>query len=727
MNIIQGKTQKLGMIRAAAAALCFLAAFLSQTACCETITPSEETAPVTRHFTRYFDPERPHPYLLVSPAQLRETARGLFDVGEPFFVAAHEAILSNAEPDASNVNDNRGREAIPTLNAAYLGALYGAAGREEDAAAWAGRAHAALAAFGEMGAPEHREGTGFLGQNYLLSLAFAYDLVWDFPDWTDGQRESLERMFYSSMDELRVHMHRKHLSNHAAWCQARVATTALLFKDEALAAECLDGPDSYPTRLAHAFFDDGLNYEQSLWQYHVYSVLPVTITALAARGAGALPDPITIEVPNDKSLFYAGGTTGDYSMPFYPADEAEFPRPDTKNLHLAMTAQFDILRPDTTCPSTGDYGGETPPLSDHGLAELAWDLFGDERAARLLKGGQRRSSGCYPLPADLMTLAFGKPLPDSPKFPTKSTIYPHAGYAVMKSIEGDEYWGSDSIHAVLVFGPFGNGHGHADKLHLGISGAGRKCCIEELSRPPVEWQYWNSTVSHNTVVVGAKSQPGSEEMFTTGIDSCGRLVYRRFDDDIRVACAEDPEVYDGMEVYRRTVAVTDSYVVDVFEVRSSEETTFDWFLHGMGELAVDGVAMAEASLGASSQGYEYLEDVRGGVTGGAFKAEFSSGHAVFAPARGEVEVFSAVGPWKKHGGRPVLVLRKSGREAVFIVVHDPSGKAVTDVRTYEREGCVAVLEISVNGRVDRLELPSADIGMGSGGADVVYSKTETAP
>ncbi|MHC4714554.1 MAG: heparinase II/III domain-containing protein [Planctomycetota bacterium] len=727
MSMMQGMMQRSASVRAARAALCFLAAVLSQTAHCKEADHSKETEPVTRYFSRYFDAERPHPYLLVSPAQLKETARRLFDERETFLVAAHEAVSSNAEPDAPATNRRRSRRAERTLNAAYLSALYRAAGREEDAEIFARRAYAALVAFGEMGVSEHREGTGFLDQNYLICLAFAYDLVWDFHGWTDVQRESLERMFYSDMDELRVHMHRKHLSNHAAWCQARLATTALLFKNEALAAECLDGPDSYPTKLAHAFFDDGLNYEQSLWQYHVYSVLPVTITALAARGAGAEPDPVMLVVPNDKSLFYAGGTTGDYTMPFYPADENLFPRPDTKDLHVALTAQFDILRPDTTCPSTGDYGGPTPPLSDHCLAELAWDLFGDERAARLLKGGQRRASRSYPLPEHLLTLAFGRPLPDSPKFETKSAIYPHAGYAVMKSIEGDAYWGSDSIHAVLVFGPFGNGHGHADKLHLGISGAGRKCCIEELHRRGAEWQYFNSTVSHNTVVVGAKSQPGNEEMFTTGIDSCGRLVYRRFDDDIKVACAEDPNVYEGLEVYRRTVAVTDSYIVDVFEVRSAEETTFDWFLHGMGDLGVEGAAMEGASLGAASQGYEYLRDAKGGRSGGPFSARFSCGHTVFAPAQGEVLIFSAVGPWKKDTGRPVLVLRKSGREAVFTVVHDPSGKAVSGVRSYERAGCVAALEISVSGRVDRLELPANPDEMVSPGSDVVYLKTGAAP
>ncbi len=679
-----------------------------------------------RYFKRYLDGKRRRPSLLVSAAHLRETAQKLFGEGDTLLACAYERVAADACPRISAVAQDRNGEAVRALNAAYLSALLQAAGHSAEASTYAQCARAALVAFAKTGVPEYHSGLGFLLHNYLIALAFAYDLAWDAAGWTPEERESLRTMFYGRMDELRDQIYRKHLSNHAAWSQARVATTALLFRDEQLAAECFDGPDSYAARLAHAFFDDGLSYEQSLWQYHVYTVLPMTIMALAARAAGGEPDPVRLTVPNDLSLYYAGGTTGDYTMPHYPADERCFPRREAKNLHAAMTAQFDILRPDMTCPSIGDYGEPTVPLKDHWLAELAWDLFGDERAARLLKEGQRRACDSFPFPEGLLTLAFGRPLPETPEFDSASVIYPHAGYAVMKSIEGDAYWGSPAIHAVLSFGPFGNGHGHADALALEIAGATRKCCVEELHRPHVDWQYWNSTVSHNTVVVGTKSQPGNDAIFETGINTCGTLVYRLFDDNLKVACAQDMEVYHQLEVYRRTVAVTDCYVADLFEVRAPEATIFDWFLHGMGELLIDGLSMHNNSFASLQEGYEYLHSIESNKTEGQLVARFSPGHTVFVPQQGLIEVFKARGPWSKDATRPTLIIRKIACEAVFMAIHDPSGDKVTSVGAYTEEARRALFEIKTTCRADRLTLPLASTTAAELAGQVSYSRQKEA-
>ncbi len=425
--------------------------------------------------------------------------------------------------------------------------------------------------------------------------------------------------------------------------------------------------------------------------------------ALAAHGAGAEPDPLTMRVKNDLSLVFLGGSTGDYTMPYYPADTREFPRPAEKTLHLMLAAQFDMLRPDTTCPSIGDYGGPTPPMADEWGPELAWDLYGDERAARILSMGERKSRGASVFAEGLLTLAFGKPLPESPKFDSVSTIYPQSGYAVMKSVEGDAYWGSDSIEAVLTYGPFGNGHGHADKLALEIAGAGRKCCIEELYRQATDWPYWNSTVSHNSVVVGEHSQPGNEEDFVININSCGRLVFRRFEPDLKVACAECLNVYEGLKQYRRTVAVTDAYVVDIFEVAAPEETTFDWFLHGMDGVSVDGVTLEDSHIGKGDQGYESLKDVKSGKPEDAVVARFGCGHTVYVPEAAQFEVFTADGPWKVDSPRPALILRKTGRRAEFVVVHDPSGSAVDSVTLERLDGGKVTMTVTCGGRLDRFD------------------------
>jgi hypothetical protein len=473
-------------------------------------------------------------------------------------------------------------------------------------------------------------------------------------------------------------MHTRHLSNHAAWAMATVVATAALYGDEALMAECLDGPDSFCDRVAHEFFDDGMSYEQSAWMYHRFSLAPLLVSGIGAAGAGASPDPLRIKVTNDKSLTFLGGRTGDFTMPFYPVDEKAFPRPAEKSLVSALTAQFQLLRPDATCPSIGDYGGPTPLVADSFVAELAWDLFGRRNAARLLSMGARRAEGLDVFTPYFLTLVYGRALPAQSRFASRSVIYPQSGYAVLKSIEGGRFWESPAVHAVLKFGPYGNGHGHADKLHLDISGAGRKDCVEELQREAVPWRYWNSTVSHNTVVVGGRSQPGNEAMFALN-NSCGRLLHRHFERDFKIACAEAPDVYEGLDTYRRTIVMPGDYLIDLFEVEARKSTTFDWFLHGRGRLSVKGVPLRDGSLGRRGHGYQFFKSVKQGIAKAPFAAHFTRGHRVFIPAPDVTDVFTAVGPWKKGRGRPVLVLRKGGRSALFAAVHDPSGKTVKAV------------------------------------------------
>ena len=657
-----------------------------------------------RYFTRYMSNAKRRPCLLVSPGDLAETANLVFVKREPFLVRALNETAGCAHPDPKEPAHIGGdAQARATLNAAYLAALYAAAGRPNSAAEYARRAKKGLAAYVEMGVPRHSPGYGWLTHLYLVTLAHACDLVWDLAEWPPAQRDALRRMFYANMDDLVRHIHDKHLSNHAAWPMARIATAAALFGDGRLLAKAMDGPDSYCARLAHEFFDDGMSYEQSSTVYQDFSVEPVLITALAARGAGARPDPLCLKVRNNLSLAFRGGSTGDYDMPFYPVDDKEFPRPRTKNLHLALTAQFGLLRPDTTCPAIGDYGGPAEPSADSWMTELAWDVYGDRRAARLLALGGRRSEGAHIFDPHFLTLVFGRPLPKRTRFASKSTIYPQAGYAVLKSIEGDGYWRSGAIQTVLKFGPYGNGHGHADKLHLDICGAGGKCCIEELQREAVSWRYWNSTVSHNTVVVVGRSQPGDEAMFALN-DSCGRLVARRFGRNVKFACAEADRLYSGMKTYRRTVAVTDSYIVDLFEVAANRPTVFDWFLHGMGALSLVGVRRARRKIGYHSHGYQYLKSVRAGKADGVFTARFSQGHAVFFPAAGRLEVFAATGPWKKDRGRPALIVRKRGRKAIFLCVHDPSGRNVRQVSADAAGGPCITLNVKGRGIDDTVTL-----------------------
>jgi hypothetical protein len=677
-----------------------------------------------RYFRSYGAAKR-HPFLLATPAQLKAVAKRLFAGREALLLHAYRKAARAADPAAAQAApvpksatgnpamaryNRNNRMGSATLNAAALAALHAANGDARKARAFAARAKSGLLFFASEEAPEYHSGLGFLNHIYLVASAFAYDLVWDLADWTGAERDAMRRLLYGRMADLRAHMHSKHLSNHASWSMSRVATTGLLFGDSPLVRETFDGPDSLANRIAHQFFDDGLSYEQSSWGYHCFSIEPDLLVALAGRNAGVSPDPLRLKVRNDLSLTFLGGSTGDYTMPFYPVSTRDFPRPKTKDLRLALTAQFQLLRPDTTCPNIGDYGQPTPPMADHWIPELAWDLYRDRAAARILSFGSRKAEGGHFMPPHLLTLLFGRPLPARPSAASRSAIYPQAGYAVMKSIEGDAYWKSKAIQVVAKFGPFGNGHGHADKLSIDVSGNGKKTCIEEIERVGDRadlWKFWNSTVSHNTIVVGGKSQPGDEEMFALN-NSCGRLLCFDRSRGQFTVLLDASDVYSETSLYRRSLTLTDSYLLDVFAVESRSDTTFDSFLHGRGSASVSGATLKPSKLGFAEHGYEFLSDVRGGQGEGDVKARFSDGWSVFIPEAQGAEVFTALAPWLAGADRPVLIVRQRGRSALFVAVHDPSGKAVKKVKCVSAgPGESVALCIHLKGFVDFVALPAA--------------------
>ena len=117
----------------------------------------------------------------------------------------------------------------------------------------------------------------------------------------------------------------------------------------------------------------------------------------------------------------------------------------------------------------------------------------------------------------------------------------------------------------------------------------------------------------------------------------------------------------------------------------------------MGKVTLDGVRLLKKSLGFASNGYQYFTGVLGGSPEGGLRARFSGGHTVFLAEDGPREVFSVRGPWKKGATRPPLVVRKRGTRAVYVAVHDPSGRSVEAVRVEDLDGRGMLIEVRGDG------------------------------
>lgn len=110
------------------------------------------------------------------------------------------------------------------------------------------------------------------------------------------------------------------------------------------------------------------------------------------------------------------------------------------------------------------------------------------------------------------------------------------------------------------------GHGHLDKLNLGVHAYGLDMAPDfgypEVSGAVLSTQFTNMTIGHNTVVVDEKSQTKTPNATPLHFDDAGK---------VKVMDVDAPAVYQQTSTYRRTVVMVEandevSYGVDFFRV-----------------------------------------------------------------------------------------------------------------------------------------------------------------
>ena len=156
------------------------------------------------------------------------------------------------------------------------------------------------------------------------------------------------------------------------------------------------------------------------------------------------------------------------------------------------------------------------------------------------------------------------------------------------------------LETFIKYGLNGPSHAHPDIMNTEIA-CGPVMISRDLSnagyysRMCVEWH--RMTSSHDTVAVGGKNivstSPGRTLAFTPSM--------------IEV---ENDEVYPGVNYIRRLSSSPDG-LCDRFTVISGNEETKDYFFHLEAGFKVDmnGIASSPASLGFTSEGYEFFTDV----------------------------------------------------------------------------------------------------------------------
>jgi len=401
--------------------------------------------------------------------------------------------------------------------------------------------------------------------NWLIPIAWAYDLVADAPALDEAGRTAIEHDLLRAAAAT-IRRNPAGTSNWQSWHNAAIAAVGFALDDPTLLAQALRDPaNGFAYQLAASVSADGFWYEGS-WGYHFYALDALLDTAEMAQRAG--DDPY--------------------------ADPA---------LRAMLEAPVRFAMPDGSLPAFND-SGTSNIRSQRRHYEIAWNRYGDPLfAAPLSPTGRGRDAllwGAETIPP-AGDLAFG------------SLLFPDAGYAVLRAGAGDE-----AVYLALDYGPHGGWHGHYDKLGFVLHARGAPLAIDPGTQSyaaPTHDTWDKVTVAHNTVVVDE----------TTQAEATGTLHRFAALPDLAVAAADAGEAYASASL-ERGLLLCPEYVLDRYRVASRDGAVhaIDWVVHIPGEPTTDLPLTPYAGF-PSSEGYQHLTGERSAATDADWSIEFDGG------------------------------------------------------------------------------------------------------
>ena len=472
---------------------------------------------------------------------------------------------------------------------------------------------------GYRAGPHHDPNPGIATYTTLDEAVWVIPLAWAF----DAIRAALpaeesaqiaRQLFAPAAAHLRAH-HYSQIHNFSCWHNAAIGTIGLLLDDEDHVEFAFRSPVGQLAQLSRGVFDDGLWYEGS-FSYHFYALGAIAALARAARQR---PDLDLVPHPKLRRMFVA-----------------------------PLRCAF----PNGSLPATNDCWYFTGLLGDccHGVDpssdfyELANAWYGEAAFAEILQ----RNYALKPRDSLTAMLHGSDAVPAAAASPTESTLLANSGYAILR--------GGDDEYLLLKYGPPGGAHGHPDKLSLILPAAAPDLGTPGYSSPLFE-SWYRQTISHNTVVLGCRSQSPAE----------GKLRCFRADGPFQVA---DAEVAFESARLRRVILARDDYFLDLFFVVAETPRTIDWVWRNAGTLSFAGESRALPAL--EGDGYAHLAEPREVTTtaGSAFTWS-TGGHRVSLWARPEIgtQWIAAQVPGNPPEDRHSMVLaRREGTETVFAAV-----------------------------------------------------------
>jgi hypothetical protein len=398
---------------------------------------------------------------------------------------------------------------------------------------------------------------------HSIQMLIGYDLVRSAPVFSATDRAHIDNDLLRPIAAT-IRRNRMNVSNWQSWHDAALAGIGYLVGDKQLVQEALHGPDGFDLQMQKSILSDGFWYEGSA-TYHYYALEALRWTVLVARNSG---EDLT----------------------------------RTKPFRAMFDAPLDYIFPDGRFPSVND-SEPVQMKAEADLYEFAYSWYKDPRYAAIVKLRERGFEALF-WGAD--------ELPQTPPANTKSRNFGGLGAVMLRAGSGP-----NQLAAHLDYGPHGGAHGHFDKLGV-IFFANKRTYAPDPGRlqygAPLHLRWYKTTLAHNTIIIDGRNQDPAEGKLDLFKELPGAAITR----------ASCDTAYPGLHL-QRTLALTPSYLLDVFTAQnttSTQQHTFDlaWHLYGKQTSSLSATRVAQP-LGADN-GYQVLANVRAAQTDLPWSADY---------------------------------------------------------------------------------------------------------
>jgi heparinase II/III-like protein/alginate lyase len=452
------------------------------------------------------------------------------------------------------------------------------------------------------------------------------------------------------------------LSNRQTWHNAALASIAVWFEDEELAARAIESASGIVSHLLHGFGPDGMWYEGD--NYHLFALRGQLLAMRWARQAGVdlLADPRLVD--RVAAALRAPATTALPDFTFPARKDSRFGVSLAQPMYLELweiglarlgqsgerhselwswlTRLYQSPAPQVQVfDSYLHEAGEAPPTDPRTRADLSWWA--------------------------LLEIAPSIPSQRAPWSPASAFIEGQ-GLALLRS--GERY-------ASLECGPSGGGHGHPDRLNLTLHAGGEYWLPDFGTGSYVSRDlfWYRSTLAHNAPRLDNRSQP-------MGDAACDNF---EVNGDWSWASGRYGEL-------TRTLIAGSTYLLDVLELFGSADRLLELPLHLSGRVEVEPagnwvpaelpdefVSRVERFIPASSEPV-------------VLRSCGSSGATLCAHLAFEGELIRALGPGVPSTTDlvPFYLIRSRGQSLRIVTLLEPSRAEPTVKAVRAAEGGIEV-------------------------------------